>query len=528
MSASVANLSQQGEVPAPATRQGRVSQLISVTMLGALAVLFCEVLLEPWLQELSSSRTRNADGTVTGELANWPKDLKNGLYILLAAASAAKITMERRWRELRTPADIALVAVAAVMVLAGLLGTSGPVLIGEAVFVYLRGVVVFYAMRALRPAWSQIKPLFWVLGALLAGFIVIAVAQTAVGLPAYTGVGIVDAFAARNFRGQGLLHHPNDLGQVLGLVVTGLVAWLSGMPPKAELDAVGRRTRTWAWVAVTAAGVGISASQSRDALIAVLIGFAVVWFLRRRAFRTVLLASLVISLAFAANMLARPSEHLSGLIGRLGGVVNAVNTPSGQENCDEFEDTDHCVRAGQVEYREKRLLYFQQGARLLAERPVLGYGVGQFGGIVAEKHDPNWETDPRFPGGFDLHGLDGTTVDSFWLHLTVETGVLGLLVYLIWLTLLAVPLLAVTPRFAGRKLRGRRHAAVSPNEFAVTTAIWGIAALTLAVIISAFSTGLENPVFPPIVFGILGLAWVMTRDVEPPTSRAPRHARASD
>ncbi len=93
------------------------------------------------------------------------------------------------------------------------------------------------------------------------------------------------------------------------------------------------------------------------------------------------------------------------------------------------------------------MLFSQQGADLLADRPVLGYGVGQFGGIVAETHDPNWAADPRFgPDGFNLHDYDDITVDSFWLHLTVETGTLGLIAYLVWLTLLALPLIELTRR----------------------------------------------------------------------------------
>ena len=53
------------------------------------------------------------------------------------------------------------------MIVAGLLGTSGPTLIGQALFVYLRGAIVFYAVRALQPTWPQIKRVLWVVGSVV-------------------------------------------------------------------------------------------------------------------------------------------------------------------------------------------------------------------------------------------------------------------------------------------------------------------------------------------------------------------------
>ena len=179
----------------------------------------------------------------------------------------------------------------------------------------------------------------------------------------------------------------------------------------------------------------------------------------------------------------------------LSGVFSAFQTPSGAEDCDGYATDAECTAAGRMSNREIRVLFFQQGGRLLAHRPVLGYGVGQFGGIVAEKHDPQWELDPRFPGGFDLHDFDGTTVDSFWLHLTVEAGILGLLAYLAWLALLVAPL-----------LRGWRTAARA------WLALWGITATLFTLLISLFSTTLEDALYPPLYFAILGLGWVSLRE----------------
>jgi len=546
----------------PAGLLAHADRILTIALLGALTVLFVEVLFEAWVQELLGNRTVDDEGLPVGDLPGWPKALKNGLLLALVALSAAKITVERRWRDFTTRADVAVVVLAAVMAVAGLLGTSGPTLIGQALFVYLRGAIVFYAVRALAPTWAQVRRVLWVVGGVLAINVAVALVQTVVGRPAYSGLGWVDMTWADISRAHGLLDHPNHLGHVLGLVLIGLVAWMTGLP---------RVSRGW-WIAVVAASAGLAATQSRESMFGVLAAAAVIWFLRRRRGRpasatsepagpggeerapaspgdreerapasaelagnrtsgrspgkTAIIVSLVVGVLFAANQLAHPG-NLDELIFRIQGVFYATQTTAGEEDCSEFETIRECTDAGVVESREIRLLFFQQGARLLADRPVLGYGVGQFGGIVAEQHDPNWELDPRFPGGFNLYDFEGTTVDSFWLHLVVEVGVLGLLAYLAWLWLIAAPLLGATNRFAGRRVWGTRTRA--PDEVDERTravALWGVAAMLFTVLVGVFSPALEDPLFPPLVFAVFGLGWVLLRD-DPAPGASQRGARDS-
>ncbi len=485
----------------PGGARERTSRLLTIGLVAALSVLFVEVLYEPWVQELLGNRTVDEDGLLVGEVPGWPKDLKNGLLVALALLSAAKLTVDRRWRELRTRADLAIVVLAGVMALAGLLGTSGPVLIAQALFVYLRGAIVFYAVRALNPAWPQLRRFFWVVGVALVPIVAVAFVQMVVGERAYSGVGWVDLEYAKINRAHGLLDHPNHLGHVLGLVLIGLIAFMSGL---------SRVTRWW-WVALGVAGLGLAATQSRESVLGVLVAAALIWLLRRSGGRTVAIASVVVAALFLGHLVVRPG-NLAELSRRVAGVFGAVDTPSGAENCEGFETTRECVEAGKVEEREIRLLFFQQGARLLAHRPVLGYGVGQFGGIVAEQHDPNWEKDPRFPGGFDLHDFEGTTVDSFWLHLVVEVGILGLLVYLAWLWLLIVPLVGVTRRFAGRRVWGAGGPRAPTGERGQAMALWGVGLMLFTVFVSALAPTLEDPLFPPLLFAVLGAGWVLTRD----------------
>jgi O-antigen ligase len=283
------------------------------------------------------------------------------------------------------------------------------------------------------------------------------------------------------------------------------------------------------WIVLGVVALGLAATQSRESWLGTLIGVVVIWFLRKQGGRKAVVAVVLISVFFLGHLFARP-ENLSVLSDRLGGLVNAVQTPSGTEDCAGFETNDACIKAGKVQPRESRMLFYQQGADLLVDKPLLGYGVGHFGGIVAETNDPNWEEHPRWgPGGFDLHDYDGTTVDSFWLHLAVEVGLLGLLAYLVWLGLITLPLLRSTRRFATRAAKdAARSAARRPVYTAASAAhpavYWAVAAMIFAVFVGFLSPALEDPLFPMVLFGIMGLGWVMNRREATPVTTGPVRA----
>jgi hypothetical protein len=202
--------------------------------------------------------------------------------VLLVALSAAKISVERRWREFTTRADIALLVLVLVMTVAGLLGTSGPVLIGQAIFVYLRGAIVFYAVRALHPTWGQVRRVMWIVGSVIGLNVLVAVVQMFADRPAYTGLGLVDRTWADIHRATGLLDHPNHLGHVLGLVLIGLLAFVTGLPRLTRDDpAPARKQRRLWWAAIAVAALGLAATQSRESMLATLAAGALIWWLRR-------------------------------------------------------------------------------------------------------------------------------------------------------------------------------------------------------------------------------------------------------
>jgi O-antigen ligase len=189
--------------------------------------------------------------------------------------------------------------------------------------------------------------------------------------------------------------------------------------------------------------------------------------------------------------------------------VNPTPTPTPTASCDAGA-TDCAAPQASNPGREIRVLYAQEGLKLWEARPVLGYGIGQFGGIVAYRNDPNWNTSTKFgPTGFDKFGFRAKTVDSFWLHLLVEGGALGILGYLGWLVLLGTPLIGVTLR------QRRRHDGSTHPAF-----YWAPAAIVFGGLIGLLSPSLEDPLFPPLMFSIIGIAWVLLArgDLRPSTT----------
>lgn len=446
----------------------RVRHVVGRAILTLVGVLLVEVMLEEWI--------------VVAWDGDWVKTLKSALYITLFVLTIVKVSIDQRWHEMRSKADIALVVLGVVLVVAGVAGGSPPVLIGEALFVYFRGVIVFYAFRAVKPSWEHVKPLLWIAGGLVAVCCLLAVWQLIAGRPAYVVMGWENLKWAGEGRVHGLLDHPNHLGHVTGLAVLGLVAWFAAAEKIAK--------RWWLVLALFAFVLGMA--QSRQSTIAALAGIAVIAVLRRGQWKRVVAAGLVIG-AFSALPLVASEDNRAELAYRMKGVLNAFGADFDQRRaqCATPPDCD-----GEV-----RVLFIKQGLKLWTEEPLLGYGVGQFGGIVAVKHDPQWNMDPRFvevlgDKGFDMYDFKATSVDVFWLHLLVEAGALGLVAYLVWMCLVAAPLL----RAAWRRSAPARDNAVF---------LWSMAVLAFAVIVAAWSPSLEDQLFPPLIFAVLGWGWVL-------------------
>lgn len=490
MSTAVESL--RAPVPARHATRGvlaRASGLLTYVLLVALLV---EALLEGWLLMLLAQGFHGA--TVAGlDATDWLKALRNGGYLALGVASLVHVVAMRELHRFRQPVDIALVVLGLAMLVAGFAGGSSLLLTAHGMFVYLRGAIVFYAVRALAPDWSRARPIVWLIGAIVVLNVVIAVAQSLLGVPLHATLGFTDFTWANAHRAQGLLSHPNHLGHVIGLAMLGVIAWnLAGM------------RRRW-WILLAFLAIGLALAQSRESLVAVVAGFSALVLLQSGHLRR-LVGAVAITLVVTGLVWTIQPSGWQELARKIGGVVNAVEVPAGAEagqQCDPA--VEECTVAG-LPTRSTRVLFYQQGLRLWLQSPIVGYGVGQFGGGVASQHNPEWHLNPRFgPEGFRLHGFQGTQVDSFWLHLVVETGLVGASAYALWLGMIVFPSIR-------RSWRGRGNAEAVGTPSGQAADRWAPVVILFGSLVAGLSPALEDPLFPPLLLGVAGLAWSLNRE----------------
>ncbi|WP_344313140.1 O-antigen ligase family protein [Fodinicola feengrottensis] len=466
-----------------------LTRAAGTTLLVLLAALVLDVLFEGWVQQIfGHAGPRDAKGQLTWVLAGWPKTVKSALFLAVLAVTLAKVALDRSWRDFATKTEAALVALAMVMVAAGLFGGCGPVLIGQSLFVYFRGVIVFFAWRALRPTCRQLKPIVIAVGVIAVLNASVAMAEFAFGLPVFRALGWTELTWARLARADGFFNHPNHLGHFLMVVDLGLLCWFMTLE---------RVSRKW-WLLFGFLAFGLSATQSRESTIGFVLGAAVMWWFRRGSVKPVVIAAVLV-LGFAGLQVAIPKNQAT-VADRLAGVFNAIGggkpKPSGKDD-------------PAASRQETRIVFFKQGAGLLVRRPLLGYGVGQFGGTVAYQHDPYWydtlvdnKLDPAHPD-FPLAGAHPDQVDSFWLHLTVETGLLGLAFYLLWLYFLISPI-----------VRARQRDSLLRS--------WAPALIAASVVIAVLSPALEDQLYPVLLFTVLGWAWAAPGAGSPLPAALPR------
>jgi O-antigen ligase len=232
----------------------------------------------------------------------------------------------------------------------------------------------------------------------------------------------------------------------------------------------------WRWLAIGLAFLLLLTlwlSFSRGAWLAMAIGAVLVLLMVDR--RTFLLAIGMLALAFVvAQVMPRDLALPSGGTGQprpdlVDSTIGRVDT----------------VGSG----RDLRTLFVINAVPILRDHPAVGVGPGRYGGAAADMFGtPIYErygTDELFTVATQR------TVDNFWLHLVVETGLLGLAAFLAAALSAGIPVLR-----AARRARGWWRVLLG-----------GAAAGSAALAVSAVSTMLLEANSVAFVFWfLLGLA----------------------
>ncbi len=196
-----------------------------------------------------------------------------------------------------------------------------------------------------------------------------------------------------------LVRDPNILGTLIGLALPFTVFSLVRMP-------AGRR-RWLVGGAVFALLLALLLTYSRGSWFGVAVGFGGVALIIDRRALVAFLGILVLAYVTAVVM---PKGVLVGL-----GQVY-----------DPFATTVNRFQAVQ-ENRDLRTLFIRNAIAILEDHPWLGVGPGRYGGAAASLFESPIYTEYRT----DELLTNQTTVDNFWLHMTVEGGVFGVLTFLV-------------------------------------------------------------------------------------------------
>ncbi|MCV0403158.1 MAG: O-antigen ligase family protein [Chloroflexi bacterium] len=204
----------------------------------------------------------------------------------------------------------------------------------------------------------------------------------------------------RGFRRVGsFLGNPNMLGLVIALSLPF------------PLFAAAHLARRWMRIAAAAVTVvlmiGLVLTYSRGAWLAAAIGiFAGAILLDRRTFLLLVLAAAV---AFVGASAIRGGDSDSGPGG--GPPLSVAETVIARFT--QFSQGD-----------DVRLRWLADGIRVIGDHPWLGTGPGRYGGAAATIiPSPVYDE-------YDIELGTHRTVHNFWLHLTGEVGVVGLVVFL--------------------------------------------------------------------------------------------------
>lgn len=345
---------------------------------------------------------------------------------------------------LRHPASIALITFVVVAAISAV-ANRVPVEVAAAGVIYtLDAAIVFYLVRMIGFDSRQVRTAIIVLvGIVLAGAF-IAIAQ-AVLSPSILGLTGVVGRSGEDIRIGSIVRDPNVFGTMIGLTVPFSVFAITKLQDRSY-----RRIAIAVTFLLTLA---LLLTYSRGSWLGVGVGFVMVaLFLERRA----LLTFVVIGVLALGTAYVMPR--------------NLIHSPTGEtgDDAEEFNpigstfDRVGAIGAG----RDLRWMFIMNAQPIVEDHPLVGVGPGRYGGAVA------W----NFPTPvYDEYGTDDImpqwyrqrTVDNFWLHILVETGIAGIAALVGAIALIVLPLLR-----AARRARASQFVVIAGIVGATTTLLF--------------------------------------------------------
>lgn len=322
-----------------------------------------------------------------------------GLLLVVGLAVAGRAWQEGALlRAFRHPVTAALGAFTLVAAASAVVNGVAPLVAAAGIVFTIDAAALFFLPRLARleERHATAAMVTFVAMATLAG--VLGLSQVILH-PNFLGLETFSGRFSEGNRVAAFLDNPNMLGVVLAMALPfALIGTSRGPTP---------RWRTAAWVAAVILTLALFYTFSRGAWLGVVVAMLVVGIGMERRALLVLVLLAVLSYASAHVI---PRGILASEEERPGPGFDIGGATLGR--LDALDDSD------------LRVLFIENAVPIMADHPVLGAGPGRYGGAIARDFEsPLYETYTagRVPRD--------RTVDNFWLHLAVEVGALGALLF---------------------------------------------------------------------------------------------------
>lgn len=385
-----------------------------------------------------------------------------GLLLLVALVITARSLRDGTLlRALRHPVFPLVVAFIAVAITSMIVNDVPPVIALAGTLFTIDAVALFFLPRIVGfpPRHAAIAAAAFVAVAGIAAVLAIAqitLAPTIFGMEVSRGRFSEGNRVTAFFDG-----NPNMLGAVLAMAIPF---------PAFAARHLGSRWRVLAMVLLVVLALALFYTFSRGAWLGLaismlVVGLVVDW----RALGLVMVAGL---LAYGAAHVM-PRNLLVGILSSPGDEpIPEVSFDLGGA----LGDRLGTIGAG----RDLRFLFIQNAAPIIEDHPIVGAGPGRYGGAVSARFNESPLYD-RYTAG---EVPEGRTVDNFWLHLLVEFGTLGTLLFAGMLAYAVTQLIAA----ARRAEPATRVLLASFSAAAVVIAVDSLAEMLLEGNTTSFST----------------------------------------